>query len=338
MRCQGAARAATTGVPAREVMANISQWSGWAARGGGDVHERMGSEQMKTRLSSRAELVDVHRPTSTTIMLHSPQLDPLHFSFRTPSRAEKTWHNERARRRTCTHLPAGAPPRGALMSASTPPPGGGPEPAPPAPPQSAGADDDHDDFSPLLDLLERFPGLFQKYVLEQLDPAARASLAVAARAFLGLVYPRSIFPLGPPRAQMTAWVVKRVFKLVDFLGTSERLAWAKANGCPWVAETCALRCTGRAPCGAAVVAAARLPVERGDVLCAALHGHLALLQWAREHDCPWGEGTCYLASRGGHLQVLKWAREHGCPWNKRACEDVSRYRPETLAWVRHQPE
>jgi hypothetical protein len=53
------------------------------------------------------------------------------------------------------------------------------------------------------------------------------------------VCPRSIFPLGLPRAQMTIWgVLARVFKLVDFLGSAERLAWAKANGCPWVALTC----------------------------------------------------------------------------------------------------
>jgi hypothetical protein len=57
--------------------------------------------------------------------------------------------------------------------------------------------------------------------------------------FQAVVCPRSIFPLGLPRAQMTIWgVLARVFKLVDFLGSAERLAWAKANGCPWVALTC----------------------------------------------------------------------------------------------------
>ena len=30
----------------------------------------------------------------------------------------------------------------------------------------------------------------------------------------------------------------RVFKLVDFLGSSERLAWAKASGCPWWGGAC----------------------------------------------------------------------------------------------------
>jgi hypothetical protein len=39
-----------------------------------------------------------------------------------------------------------------------------------------------------------------------------------------------------------------------------------------------------------------------------------MLNWAREHHCPWDEITCMKAVERGHLDVLKWAREHGCPW------------------------
>ena len=46
---------------------------------------------------------------------------------------------------------------------------------------------------------------------------------------------------------------------------------------------------------------------------AAEGGHLEVLQWAREHDCPWSESTCICAAEEGHLEVLRWAREHGCP-------------------------
>jgi len=45
-------------------------------------------------------------------------------------------------------------------------------------------------------------------------------------------------------------------------------------------------------------------------------GYLHVLQWAREHDIPWDEGTCEQAAVGGHPAVLRWAREHGCPWNE----------------------
>ena len=42
---------------------------------------------------------------------------------------------------------------------------------------------------------------------------------------------------------------------------------------------------------------------------------MEVLQWAREHGCPWDANTCNAAAAGGHLEVLKWAREQGCPWD-----------------------
>jgi hypothetical protein len=42
-------------------------------------------------------------------------------------------------------------------------------------------------------------------------------------------------------------------------GHSELLQWARENGCPWDAETCARAAEG---------------------------GHLELLRWARENGCP----------------------------------------------------
>jgi hypothetical protein len=82
-----------------------------------------------------------------------------------------------------------------------------------------------------------------------------------------------------PRAGMTEEAVK--LKVVDFVGSVERLAWAKANGCPWEKRTCAL--------------------------IAAWGGHLEVLQWARQHDCPWDKRTCAWATRGGDLDVLMGA-------------------------------
>jgi hypothetical protein len=172
------------------------------------------------------------------------------------------------------------------MSATTQPPGGGPEPAPPAPSLSAGGDDlNNDDFSPLLDLLQRFPDLFEKYVLERLDPAAPASLARAGSAFWDVVFPRSIFPFGLLRSETPpAAGAARVFKLVDFLRSAKRLAWANANGSPWVAATC---------------------------WYAAWGGNLAALKWAREHGCPWDEFTCWYRRSGwapGGAEVCAGAR------------------------------
>ena len=78
-----------------------------------------------------------------------------------------------------------------------------------------------------------------------------------------------------------------------------------------------------------------LPCER-----AAFYGHLELLKWAREHNCPWDEDTCERAAFRGHLELLKWARANGCPWDKQRCLEtgpnysVSIYRrAEVRRWV-----
>jgi len=55
-------------------------------------------------------------------------------------------------------------------------------------------------------------------------------------------------------------------------------------------------------------------------VCAPLKlGRLGMLQWAREHDCPWDWRTCEAAAQGGQLYALEWAREHGCPWDWFTC-------------------
>ena len=78
-----------------------------------------------------------------------------------------------------------------------------------------------------------------------------------------------------------------------------RLAWAKANGCPWGllgwkprSNPCALAAEG---------------------------GHQEVLQWARAHGCEWDERTCRAAAEGGHLDVMVWAREQHCPWSETTC-------------------
>jgi len=48
-----------------------------------------------------------------------------------------------------------------------------------------------------------------------------------------------------------------------------------------------------------------------------------VLQWAREHGCPWNEWTCRQAAYGGHLEMLQWLREHGCPWDWKRCREAA---------------
>jgi len=64
-----------------------------------------------------------------------------------------------------------------------------------------------------------------------------------------------------------------------------------------------------------VGAAARLPVEHDDrvVHAPAMNEYLKVLQWAREHDCPWDSQTRQCDVAFGHLEVLTWLDEHGAP-------------------------
>jgi hypothetical protein len=47
------------------------------------------------------------------------------------------------------------------------------------------------------------------------------------------------------------------------------MQWARANGCPWNEDTCAM---------------------------AAFGGHLASLQWARANGCGWNAAACEMVS------------------------------------------
>ncbi len=77
-----------------------------------------------------------------------------------------------------------------------------------------------------------------------------------------------------------------------------------------------------------------------DKICetAALGGHLEVLQWAREEDCPWNERTCANAALGGHLEVLKWTLKKGCPWDLLlACERAAGGgNLEMLKWLKEE--
>jgi len=151
-------------------------------------------------------------------------------------------------------------------------------------------------------------------------------------------------------------------KLVEFVGSVARLAWAKSNGCPW-----------------RVVTGAR-GLTTGVTVCTfiAKGGSVEALRWARERGCPWTVTTCAWAAMGGHLagpgaccpprhpmqldrsllsqfkrssmvkrvscftrpqhlEVLKWAREHGCPWDATTCKHAANGgHLEMLQWARER--
>jgi hypothetical protein len=59
-----------------------------------------------------------------------------------------------------------------------------------------------------------------------------------------------------------------------------------------------------------------------------------VLQWAREHHCPWDSLTPALAALGGHLAVLQWALEHDCPRDLYTCHYAAQAgQLEVLQWL-----
>ena len=82
-----------------------------------------------------------------------------------------------------------------------------------------------DEHCPLLDLLQLQTDLFQKEVLERLDPMDLTMLAQVGRPWLA-----AVLASGLPRVPMTPRVR---LQLKEFCTSGERLAWAKANGCLW---------------------------------------------------------------------------------------------------------
>jgi len=136
----------------------------------------------------------------------------------------------------------------------------------------------------LPDELEDLPNFFLKEILARVDPSDRAVLAQVGTPWLAaVVAAAAAVDSGLTRAGKSAGVP---LKVKDFVGSVGRLAWTKANGCPWVQHM-------------------SRHVARG--------GSLDVLRWARQHGCPWSELTCALAAQGGHKEVLMWLREHGCP-------------------------
>jgi hypothetical protein len=52
--------------------------------------------------------------------------------------------------------------------------------------------------------------------------------------------------------------------------------------------------------------------------------------------CPWNEETCGYAARNGHLDVLQWARQNECPWNKDRClsEAKEQGHSHIMQWIK----
>jgi len=149
---------------------------------------------------------------------------------------------------------------------------------------------------PFLALLEDFPDLLQKEVLERLDPLDLTMLGHTRSAVRTAVKRSGLPRVGGSPGQPRVGPARVCQSLSTFV-------WAVAIGCRWqFSDTCEDLAGG---------------------------GHLEVLRWAREHGCSLDEYTCARAAAGGHLEVLRWAREHGAPWHE-VLEDA----PGARLWPR----
>ena len=80
-------------------------------------------------------------------------------------------------------------------------------------------------------------------------------------------------------------------------GSVSAMQYLRSVGCPWSQRTCFL---------------------------AAEHGHLHILQMARDYGYPWSDvRTCTVAAKNGHLHIVQYARDNGCPWDKETCANAA---------------
>ena len=134
--------------------------------------------------------------------------------------------------------------------------------------------------SPLLGgLLEKLPEVLAAEVLSQLDPTDVVLFGQANRACRA-----AVVAFGVPQAAEAsdddgddsddegAGEGPLILRVWNFVGSVERLAWAKAGGCPWNASVCSYAADG---------------------------GHLEVLKWAWERRCPWDSSVCWPRPRAG---------------------------------------
>ena len=121
--------------------------------------------------------------------------------------------------------------------------------------------------SPLLGgLLHELPEVLVAKVLPRLWRVDRTMLAQVGRPWL-----KAVKDSGLPRARKKP---SKPLKLAEFCTSADRLAWAKANRCPWGVKDLDTRSDN---------------LGRNACALAARGGHLEVLKWARAHSCPWDD-------------------------------------------------
>jgi hypothetical protein len=133
-------------------------------------------------------------------------------------------------------------------------------------------------------------------------------------------------PWPGPRDHLGSHVPHQICETAARCGALASLQWAWANG--W--ERLQTWANGNVHCGGGGRAPSSLCCNRRGptavtgmrtraVWRRGVHGHLAVLQWARANGCGWSALTCSRATGSGHLALLQWLRANGCDWSASTC-------------------
>jgi hypothetical protein len=99
------------------------------------------------------------------------------------------------------------------------------------------------------------------------------------------------------------------------------LACLRARGASWGdgAAMCSSAARGGHRAVLAHVYAAGCPLDACSSMYAGHHGDVSMLRWIREQRGPWDARTCACAALEGHLELLQYAVAASCPWSRIAC-------------------
>jgi len=109
-------------------------------------------------------------------------------------------------------------------------------------------------------------------------------------------------------------------------GAVNALAWARTHNLKWDHKTCEKAArhghlavlkmvADQWSLGMATMSLDSTMFNKKVFAYAAGGGHMEVIQWLHERQCPWNEEACLAAARFGHLEVLQWLRARDCPWN-----------------------
>jgi hypothetical protein len=111
-------------------------------------------------------------------------------------------------------------------------------------------------------------------------------------------------------------------------GQLAALQYLCSDGCEWDAERIADKAaaTGNIEVLEWLRQQAGVTIDEETMTWAAAYNQTAMCAHLRSVGCAWDADACDQAARSGHLDVLRWLSENNCPWTlSEVCIGAARY-------------